>query len=164
MIAASTIEVPAVSRSRRTKPRGGGALAAVRDLAATVEAIAQQHLPPAQAAGGHFNHGAAAGCDCHPPRPQVADDFHRVALPIDEHDVDREAHARGVNGGAGRQQHRRRVVEVIAAEQAAAPRPARRRDFHGRRHRLVGAFVEQCDMHQNTPGTRCQPTRWQYCR
>ena len=51
----------------------------------------------------------------------------------------------------------------LASEQAAPPRRPRRGDLHRRGQRLLRPFVDQRDVHQNTPGTRCQPTRWQYC-
>ena len=37
------------------------------------------------------------------------------------------------------------------------------RDLHVGGKRRFRAFVDQRDVHQNTPGIKCQPTRWQYC-
>lgn len=134
------------SGKRRGRTIGAGQVHAVADRQTT------------RRAGGQFDHRAGAEVNGDTPRRQPGDAAYRP-VAVDEHNVDREAHERRMDGKTGRDHEGRCWVERLAAEQPLAPCRTRRRDFDARRHRLARARVDE--LNQKTPGTRCHATREQ---
>jgi len=54
------------------------------------------------------------------PGRQLTHNLQRTTMAIDEHDVDREAHKRRVDGHRRHENQRRTRIETVATEQPAA--------------------------------------------
>ena len=90
-------------------------------------------------AGGDLDHRAGAPAGAQPPRADAAVDPHGPPAAVQPHEVEREAHAEGVDGAAARQVQRPVPRQRVERGEAEQPRAAAARRGRGGARRAARA-------------------------
>ena len=119
----------------------------VIDLRTDAHAATRRKPPPERTAGDHLELMAAAPVPAEPPRPHPLGHGHHDQLAIEEHDVDREAHADRVDAvqRVGQEQPRRRGERIASKQPAGRTRAEGACDVELRDHDGARFHIEELE-------------------